>query len=233
MNFKSIKESATEYIRNKIITGEFIAGDSINETALASSLSISRPPIREALRTLENEQLVASIPRKGTYIKELSLNDLRDLYQVREMIECYAIELLKHNNIRNLPGVASSLEMSSHLSKPDNDDTGQKLNYLNISYNFHVKLVESSGNELLTYWNNSMCSHLNRYQFIYFSASGFHRNSQEDHQQIFDSITMGAYEEARESLRSHIRFTFKSLQKEIFGSTIKPAGEKNNKKKGG
>ena len=87
MNFKSIKESATEYIRNKIITGEFIAGDSINETALASSLSISRPPIREALRTLENEHLVVSIPRKGTYVRELSLADLRDLYQVREMID--------------------------------------------------------------------------------------------------------------------------------------------------
>ncbi len=215
MNFKSIKESATEYIRNKIITGEFIAGDSINETALAASLGISRPPIREALRTLENERLVVSIPRKGAYVTELSLSDLLDLYQVREMIECYAVKLLKQKNIRDLPEVASSLESSSHLSKPDNNDTEQKLKYLTVSYNFHVKLVESSGNELLTYWNHSMRSHLNRYQFIYFSASDFHRDSQKDHQQIFKCITMGDYEEAQKSLRDHIYFTFDSLKKEI------------------
>jgi len=53
------------------------------------------------------------------------MKDLRDLYQVREMIECYAIELLKRKNIRNLPEVTSSLEASSHLSIPESNDTEQ------------------------------------------------------------------------------------------------------------
>jgi len=158
MKLKSVKESATEYIRNKIITGEFVAGQTINETALASHLSISRPPIREALRTLENERLVVSVPRKGTYVGKLSIKDLRDLYQVRKMVECYAIELLKKKNIRKLPEVTSSLKTSSSLPIPKSDDMEQRLTYLTASYDFHVKLVESSGNELLTYWNNSMCS---------------------------------------------------------------------------
>jgi len=218
MNFKSVKESATEYIRNKIITGEFVAGHAINETALASRLSISRPPIREALRTLENERLIVSVPRKGAYVSKLSIKDLRDLYQVREMIECYAIELLKKKNIRNIPEVTSSLEASSHLSIPESDDTEQKLTYLMASYDFHVRLVESSGNELLTYWNNSMCSHLNRYQFIYFYASDFHQSSQKDHQQILDFIIVGAYEEAQKSLIKHILHTIEFLINRITGN---------------
>jgi len=232
MKLKSVKEGATGYIRNKIITGEFVAGQAINETTLASHLSISRPPIREALRTLENERLIVSVPRKGAYVSKLSIKDLRDLYQVREMVECYAIELLKKKNIRNLPEVVSSLETSSNLPIPKSDDMEQRLTYLMASYDFHVKLVESSGNELLTYWNNSMCPHLNRYQFIYFYASDSHKNSQKHHQQILDFITAGAYEEAQKSLIEHIDSTFEALQNEISGNGIKAVGKKINKRKG-
>jgi len=232
MKLKSVKEGATGYIRNKIITGEFVAGQAINETTLASHLSISRPPIREALRTLENERLIVSVPRKGAYVSKLSIKDLRDLYQVREMVECYAIELLKKKNIRNLPKVASSLEASSHLSIPDSDDTEQRLTYLKNAYDFHVKLAESPDNKLLTYWNNSMHSHLNRYQFIYFYASDFRHHARKDHQQILDFITVGAYEDAQKLLREHIYSTFESLQNEISGNKIKAEGKKINKRKG-
>ena len=223
MKLKSVKEGATEYIRNKIITGEFVAGQTINETALASHLSISRPPIREALRTLENERLVVSVPRKGTYVGKLSIKDLQDFYQVREMVEYYAIELLKKKNIRNLPEVISSLKTSSSLPIPKSDDMEQRLTYLMASYDFHVKLVESSGNELLTYWNNSMCSHLNRYQFIYFYASGSHGNSQKDHQQILDLITAGAYEKAQKLLMEHIQYTFERLRDKVSSNEVQIA----------
>ena len=220
MKLKSVKESVTEYIRDKIITGEFTAGQMINETALASRLNISRPPIREAFRTLENEHLVVSVPRKGTYVSDLSIEDLRELYQVREMVECYAIELLERKNIRNLPEVVSSLEAFSRLSMPDSDNMEQRLNYLKASYDFHIKLVESSGNKLLTYWNNSMCSHLNRYQFIYFYIPDSKQCSREDHQQIMDLITMGAYEKAQNLLMEHIHYTFEFLQNKISSSEM-------------
>jgi len=223
MKPKSVKESVTEYIKNKIITGEFTAGQMINETALASHLNISRPPIREALRTLENEPLVVSVPRKGTYVSNLSIEDLRELYQVREMVECYAIELLKGKNIRNLPEVASSLEAFSRLSMPDSDNIEQRLSYLRASYDFHVKLVESSGNKLLTYWNNSICSHLNRYQFIYFYVPDAKQCSREDHQQILDFITMGAYEKAQILLMEHIHYTLECLQDKISSSEMETA----------
>ena len=156
MNFKSVKESATEYIKNKIITGEFVAGNAINETALAAHLNISRPPIREALRTLENEHLVVSVPRKGTYVSKLSVEDLLEIYQLREMVEGYSIDLLKEKNIRNLPAISSSLEEFSRLPEPDCDNLEKRLTYLRSAYDFHIKLVESSGNKLLTRWNNSI-----------------------------------------------------------------------------
>jgi len=220
MNFKSVKESATEYIRDKIITGEFVAGHAINETALASRLNISRPPIREALRTLENEHLVVSVPRKGTYVTELSIEDLRELYQLREMVEGYSVELLKEKNIRNLPAVSSSLEEFSRLPEPDDENMEQRLIYLRSSYDFHIKLVESSGNKMLTSWNTSVRSHLNRYQFIYFYIPDSKQCSRESHQEILDLITVGNYEKAQKSLIKHIRYTFEFLLNRISVSEI-------------
>ena len=220
MDFKSVKESATEYIRNKIITGEFVAGEAINEAALALRLNISRPPIREAFRTLENEHLLVSVPRKGTYVTKLSVEDLRELFQVREMVEGYSIELLREKNIRDLPEVISSQEAFFRLSMPDNDNMEQRLNYLNAAYDFHIKLVESSGNKLLTHWNNSIGSHLNRYQFIYFYIPDSKQRSREDHQQILDLITMGDYEKAKELLIKHMRNTLEFLLNKIYGSKI-------------
>jgi len=217
MNFKSVKESATEYIRNKIITGEFVACHAINETALASRLNISRPPIREALRTLENEHLVVSVPRKGTYVSELSVEDLREIYQLREMVEGYSVELLKEKNIRNLPEVSSSLEEFSRLSMPDHDNMEQRLSYLKSAYDFHIKLVESSGNKLLTRWNNSISSHLNRYQYIYFYIPDSKQCSREDHQEILDLITVGDYGKAKIRLIHHIRYTREFLLNRISG----------------
>jgi len=88
LEINSATKSAVEYLRDLIITGELKPGQKINETALAADIGLSRPPIREALRILETEKMVATIPRKYTYV-------FTDLYQVRSMIEGYALELMK------------------------------------------------------------------------------------------------------------------------------------------
>jgi len=95
MEIKTVTSIATEYLRKQIITGEIAAGQRINETDLAARLKISRPPIREALRILENEHLVINSPRKGTNVTTISIEDLENIYQTREMLECYSIDILK------------------------------------------------------------------------------------------------------------------------------------------
>ncbi|MBW1716676.1 MAG: GntR family transcriptional regulator [Deltaproteobacteria bacterium] len=122
MKIKSITESVTEYLRLQIITGEFAPGQKLNETELASRLNISRPPLREAFRISENEHLVVSVPRKWTYVTDISIEDLEKVYQAREMLEWYAIDFLKYKNIRDLPTVIASVESASDLSIPPQDN---------------------------------------------------------------------------------------------------------------
>jgi DNA-binding GntR family transcriptional regulator len=69
-------------------------------------------------------------------------------------------------------------------------------------------------------WNNSICSHLNRYQFIYFCIPDSNQRSMKDHQQILDFVSMGDYEKAKKSLITHLRYTLEFLLNEISGSKV-------------
>ena len=102
MEILGVTKSTVQYLREQIITGELAPGQKLSEMEISSNLGISRPPLREAFRILENENLVLSIPRKGCYVTQVSMEDCRHIYEAREMIECHAIELLKAQNVRDL-----------------------------------------------------------------------------------------------------------------------------------
>jgi len=207
----SVTNSIVEYLRAKIILGELPGGQRLNENQLAPKLGISRPPMREAFRILEHEHVIVSIPRKGVYIKELSIKDCQEVYQMREMLECYAVDLLKSKNILSLPEVSSALSSASGLSIPPDDDQEQRLKYLKTFADFHIKLVESAGNNRLDYFYKSIQSTLYRYQFLYLSLPGAGLHSVEEHQHILNLITAGAYEEAKKDIKAHIDRMFELL----------------------
>jgi DNA-binding GntR family transcriptional regulator len=215
MEIKTVTNMATDYLRKEIITGEIAAGERINETDLAARLKISRPPIREALRILENEHLVVNSPRKGTNVTNISIEDLQNIYQTREMLECYSIDILKAKKIKTFPNVIASVEAASRLSMPSQDNREEIFNYLKAFVDFHIKLIKSTGNNWVIHFYNSISSHLARYQFIYLYIPSSGRRSIEEHNQILDFIRNGEYTKAQKVMKEHISYTFEFLQKKI------------------
>jgi DNA-binding GntR family transcriptional regulator len=215
MEIKNVTDSVTEYLRNKIITGEMKAGQRMNETEVASNLNISRPPLREAFRILENEHLLVNVPRKVTYVSHVSIQDLEEVCQAREMVECYAIDLLKAKSIKELPDVDSALELASSLPVPPVDDGEQMFNYIKAFAEYHIELVKSAGNYWALHFYNSIASHIARYQCIYLYIPGSREDSLAEHQEILDLINRGSYSQAKKKIRIHIRNTFKRLKSKI------------------
>jgi DNA-binding GntR family transcriptional regulator len=215
MEIKTVTNIATEYLRKQIITGELVADQRITETDLAARLNISRPPIREALRILENEHLVINIPRKGTNVTKISKEHIQDIYQAREMLECYAIDILKAKNIRMLPEVSASVESASNLSIPSQDNKEEVFTYLNAFVDFHIKLIGSTGNNWVVHFYNSISSNLARYQFLYLYIPGSGMRSAEEHHKILDFIKTGNYDKAKKFMKEHIYYTFEFLQNKI------------------
>jgi DNA-binding GntR family transcriptional regulator len=215
MEINSVSNAVADYLRLEIITGRLGSGHKVNEVHLASQLGISRPPLREALRILEKEHLVVSTPRKGTVVSEISIEDLREVYQVREMIECYAIDLIGMKIFKDLRKIESVLSKASDLPAPANDDPKELLQHLIVFADYHVKLIESTGNRRLVDFYRTIDLNLKRYQFMNLAIPGSEAKALEDHREILQLLKKNAYEKAKKIMRSHINLSLKSLEKKI------------------
>jgi DNA-binding GntR family transcriptional regulator len=207
LEFLGLTESVVKHIRDNIITCRLIPGRKLSEMEVAASLNISRAPLREAFRLLENEHLIVRIPRRGTYVTEISAKHLREVYSAREMIECHAIDLLKAGNIRDLPEISSSLAKASYMKPPTGDDQDEIVTYLRSLTDFHVKLVASTRNSWVIHFYDSIITTLARYQYFCTRFSSLTLESRETHERVFDLLTRGSYEQAKALLVSHIKYT--------------------------
>ena len=223
MEIKSITERTVEHLRSKIITGELIGGHKLNTADLTAQLDISVPPLREALRILEKDNLIVSIPRKGAYVSKLSLGDLQNVFQAREMFECYAIDILKEKKIRELPDVSSAISIAAGLSEPSHQNSQEMLKYFMIRSSCHLKLVQASSNDWLVNFYNSIYYHLARYEFIHTHLPGRKKRLLE-HDYILKLIEAGSYSEAKKKLRFHIRTTYENLRIKILQNEINKEG---------
>ncbi len=215
MNLQSITESIVEHLRIHIIVGALKPGHKLNEIKLSSHLGVSRPPLREAFRVLENEHLVTSVTRKGSYVTEISFEDCQEVFEVREMIECAAIDLLRAKGIRSLPEVALVLKKTTDLSIPASSDPHIRFQYLKAIDDFHIKLVESAGNSRLTGFYNAIFISMARYQAMYMYNILYMDKSQGVHERILHRIKGGDYAEAKKLLKSHIIGFLEIIQNKI------------------
>ena len=83
-----------EDLKKKIMKGEIRSGEFLFETQLAEAYGVSRTPVRQAIKLLDADGLLANIPRKGTYVKFLSAEDVISVYQAAEALEGMAVALL-------------------------------------------------------------------------------------------------------------------------------------------
>ena len=87
----SLKETAYHHIRSKLLNRELKPGSSLSHRALAKEIGISFTPVRDAIGQLATEGLLETHPQKGTTVAEISREDLAELYDVREALECHAV----------------------------------------------------------------------------------------------------------------------------------------------
>ena len=85
---QSKKSIAYETLKRRILLNEHKPGVPINENAISEEMKISKTPIREALQQLEREGLVQTIPGRGSFVTHITVEDVREIFESREIIEC-------------------------------------------------------------------------------------------------------------------------------------------------
>ncbi len=215
MEIRGVTESIVHHLRDRIITGELPPGFRLNEVELAKKLKVSRAPLREAFRVLENDRLIVRLPRHGSYVASLNVENLEEVFEARRMIESYVVDILESRDIRGLPKTERALNESSGMVFPSLSDKQDMLEYVRAMTNFHISMIEAAENNWIAQFYQSITVNLMRYQFICLYIPGLTKNSYEMHQKILDSIKQGEYRLAKDHLLSHINSTAVLIKKEI------------------
>jgi DNA-binding GntR family transcriptional regulator len=133
----SLVRLAADAVRDMVLSSELRPGDRLVEERLTEQLGISRPPLREALRLLEQEGLLVSIPRRGVIVTPLTTQDLYEIYTLRTAYERMAIELgVPVRDPQLLARVRRGLAAMVEAAK--NDDRAQ---LVKTSFEFHLAIV--------------------------------------------------------------------------------------------
>lgn len=198
---KPLREIVFETIRNAIINGELKPGQRLMEVQLAEQLGVSRTPVRESIRKLELEGLVKMIPRKGAYVTPMSIEDLRDMMEIRRALENLSAELAAKNatdeDIQKLHESNEGFEASAL----NNDEQGI------ISYDiaFHETIYRATGNERLCNMINSLREQMQRVRVEYVHRISDKRPLIGQHKMIIEYIEQHDPEKAAEAASKHIR----------------------------
>ena len=90
----TLRGEVANLLRKRILDGDIPSGERLIETEIAEQLGVSRMPVREALRMLESEGIIKSVPRKGLIVTEYTEDDIREYYTIREALEVCAIKIV-------------------------------------------------------------------------------------------------------------------------------------------
>lgn len=138
-------QAALEVLRAAILEGQFAPGAPINQLEIAQQLGISRAPLREALRLLEEEGLVVNVPFRGAMVSKIDRRSLSELCSLRNLIERFAaqrvIERASDEDLRQLSGIIEQMERHAEagdIDRVDEDDIA-----------FHATLLELADHHLL------------------------------------------------------------------------------------
>jgi len=145
LNIKSLKEQVYDYLREQLRRGEILPGASINLDETSRKLGVSRTPLRDALLQLESEGFVTIYPRRGVIVNGLSLQDVRNYYQIIGALESTAV-LRAFDKIRE-PEIRSMEKIIEAMKKAlDADDFNL---YYEKNLALHDVYLTACGNENL------------------------------------------------------------------------------------
>jgi DNA-binding GntR family transcriptional regulator len=197
---RTLTSIVREEIAHLIASGQLKAGERINESELASRLDVSRGPIREACRSLEEAGLLVSVVNQGVFVREMSLDDARQLYEVREalsgLIGRLAAQRIRPAQLKALSALLASME--------DAAECQDMPRYYQLNLTFHDQLMQVADNQMLAnmYMTTVHQAHLFRQRGLV--QEGSLKVSNQEHRVILEALTRRDPDMAEQALAQHV-----------------------------
>ncbi len=205
--YKPLREIVSDALRQAIRDGILPPGERLMEIPLAEELGVSRTPIREAIRILEQEGLIVMIPRRGTYVADMSLKDVTEVFELRSILEELAAELaaerITNEEIEALE--QHLVEIGNYMNENNLDKVVQ------ADILFHEILYKASRNDRLVEMINNLREQTLRFRTLSMSQTGRLAKTWDEHRQLVEAISDRDVERARQIARIHMEESEKTL----------------------
>ena len=188
-------------LRQAILKGELKPGERLMEIALAERLGVSRTPIREAMRKLEQEGLVVMIPRRGAQVANITEKDLNDVLEVRIALENVAIEKacarMTEEEMRRLWLAAKEFEHTIA--------EGNLVKLAEADVAFHEVIYQASDNKRLIQVLNNMREQIYRYRVEYLKDENNYPTLMKEHKDIVEGLVRKNKMQVTATMHQHVK----------------------------
>lgn len=209
--YKPLREVVCETLRAAIIGGVLNPGERLMEIQLAEELGVSRTPVREAVRTLEQEGFVEMFPRRGTYVANISIKDVIDVYEIRIALDVLAAGLAAE---RITDG--ELVKLKEHLVKIREAVKNCEMEKLGeYDWEFHEVLYRASRNDRLFGIINNLREQITRLRVTSMNYPGRIVATLNEHELLVESIAKRDVELAKKRAYEHMLNAEQTLLKAI------------------
>jgi DNA-binding GntR family transcriptional regulator len=195
-----LRDVVFKTLREAILRGELQPGERLMEVQLAKKLGVSRTPIREAIRMLEQEGLAVTIPRRGAEVAKMTLKDMEDVLEIREALDELAVQIactrITEEQLEELQQEKVQFEMCTQ-------GTDVRL-IAEADMKFHDVIYKATGNPKLVSILNNLREQLYRYRVEYLKDAACYPVLIQEHETITESLKARDINRATRAMHEHV-----------------------------
>jgi DNA-binding GntR family transcriptional regulator len=190
-------ELVTKAIRQRILSGEFAPGEALRQEALADELGVSRVPIREAITRLSAEGLLTNVPHKGAYVAELSVDEVRETFEIRLRLEpwLFAAAIPKITNAE----IAKAERLVKEMDKADSGEWGH------LNWRFHETLYSPAQRDITLQMLRVLHDRSDRYFRFQVVKVPIREQSHEEHMALVEACKKRDSKLGAKLLEQHVK----------------------------
>ncbi|MBA4051205.1 MAG: GntR family transcriptional regulator [Erythrobacter sp.] len=220
-------ERAYAAIRAHVLSGIVAAGEQLTEDQLAQITGVSRTPVREAVRRLEDELLLVRSDTKRLFVADWSRDDIEEMFVLRQMLECHAAERaakrLSREQIAALEALNRDLTAAVEQSPPD------VVRFLEANRAFHEAIIDAAHSPRL----GQLLARLVEAPVVLRTARTYSqsdlRQSARDHDELVSAFAARDSDWARAVMGSHLRRAFHTFARAVGPKADEPANDRDDR----
>jgi DNA-binding GntR family transcriptional regulator len=208
---KPLREDVHSLLQERIVKGDLVPGNRLQDVLLGAELGVSRTPIREALLRLEREGLVESDPNRGFFVAPLSRREVLETYPIVWALECLALDSCE-------PLTPPRTQALRQINAEMATGTTDPLHRQELDLRWHQTLLESCPNQRLKEFLAALKQIVRRYECVYMRDPALVRRSVRDHAEILKAVVKKKPRLARRLLERNWRAGMESVLTQLHES---------------